>query len=210
MNSILCFGDSNTWGYNPYTKGRYSSDIRWTGLLSKRFGNKNVEIVEAGLCGRTTIYEDETRPGRRGIETIKEIFATNKTFDSVVIMLGTNDCKTYNHSSPISIAEGIDECLEIILKHVEPSRVLLLSPIHLGEDVWKPGFDTEFNQNSVRISKALKGEYSKVAYKRGVHFLSASDYALPSVADQEHLNETGHRKLADVIYKEIVQMNASA
>jgi len=210
MNNVLCFGDSNTWGYSPYTKERFSSDIRWTGLLRKKFINRNVEIIEAGLCGRTTIYEDETRPGRKGLEAIKEIFESEQSIDAVVIMLGTNDCKTYNRSTPASIANGIDKCLDVILKHVSPSKVLLLSPIYLGENVWKEGFDTEFNPNSVLISKALKEEYRKIAVKRGVHFLSASDYADPSAEDQEHLNETGHRNLADVIYKEIAQMNISA
>jgi len=207
MNNVLCFGDSNTWGYNPYTKERFPSTIRWTGLLRQKFNNKNVDIIEAGLCGRTTIYEDETRPGRRGLEAIREVFENQEEINAVVIMLGTNDCKTYNHSTPVSIAKGIDRCLEVILKHVSPEKVLLLSPIHLGENVWKEGYDTEFDPNSVLISKALKAEYQKVARKRGVHFLSAADYAEPSVEDQEHLNETGHRNLADVIYKEIVQMN---
>lgn len=29
MNAILCFGDSNTWGYDPVTKERYPSEMRW-------------------------------------------------------------------------------------------------------------------------------------------------------------------------------------
>ncbi len=209
MNNILCFGDSNTWGYNPNTKKRYPAGIRWTGRLQKKFWNMDVKIIEEGLCGRTTVYEDETRPGRKGIDKIKEIFDEKQSINMVVIMLGTNDCKTFNNSSPLSIANGIDRCLEIILKNVKAENVLLISPIHLGENVWKEDYDPEFCEDSVEISKALKTEYAKVAKKRGVHFLSASDYAIPSNEDQEHLDEEGHQKLADVIYKEISQMFAN-
>lgn len=207
MKNILCFGDSNTWGYNPVTKKRYSEEIRWTGRLQDRLGNDDTRIIEEGLCGRTTIYEDKNRPGRKGIDTIPDIFERNDSIDAVILMLGTNDCKSYNNSSPKEIAQGIDSCLEIILKYVSPENVLLISPIHLGNNVWKEEFDPEFNMKSVQISKGLKREYIKVAEKRNVHFIAASDYVIPSKEDQEHLNANGHSRLAGVIYKEIIHMN---
>ena len=207
MNKLLCFGDSNTWGLNPSTKERYPVGIRWTGRIQNKLNRNNITVLEEGLCGRTTVYEDETRPGRKGIDSIKEILEHNSEIDAVVLMLGTNDCKTYNKSTAKSIAEGIDSCLEIVLEHVPAENVLLLSPIQLGERVWEDGYDTEFDENSVELSKKLKGEYAIVAKKRGVHFLSASDYARPSGKDREHLSAVGHKRLAEVIYNEIIKMN---
>lgn len=208
MSKILCFGDSNTWGYDPVTKNRYPEQIRWTGILKKKLSNENVNIVEEGLCGRTTIYEDRIRPGRRGIDSIEEIFERNETVDSVIFMLGTNDCKSYYKSSPKKIAEGIDSCLEIILKYVPAKKVLLISPIHLGKNVWKDEFDPEFDQNSVEVSKGLKKEYLEIAKKRNVNFLAASDYVIPSLEDQEHLNVDGHKKLAEVIGRKLENMQS--
>lgn len=207
MKNILCFGDSNTWGYNPVTKERYSKEIRWTGKLQTSLGRGNVRIIEEGLCGRTTIYEDATRPGRKGIDSISDIFERNSSIDGVVLMLGTNDCKTHNNTSAEEIAGGIDKCLDIILKYVSAENVLLISPIYLGENVWKAEYDPEFDRNSVNISKELKEEYLKVAKRRNVRFLAASDYVIPSKEDQEHLNANGHSKLAGVIYNEIRHMN---
>jgi len=207
MKNILCFGDSNTWGYNPVTKERYPEGIRWTSKLQEWFQCEDIRIIEEGLCGRTTIFEDETRPGRRGIDSIPAIFEQNKSIDTVILMLGTNDCKTYNHSSPKEIAEGVERCLEEILQHVSAENILLISPIHLGEKVWMEKFDPEFNKKSVEISKGLKNEYRNVAEKKKVNFLAASDYVKPSKEDQEHLNEQGHNKLAHVIYHEIAKMN---
>lgn len=207
MKQILCFGDSNTWGYNPETKGRYSQNIRWTSILQNNLSRHEIDIIEEGLCGRTTIYEDATRPNRKGIDSIPEIFNKYEKIDSVILMLGTNDCKSCFQSSPTNIAEGIDRCLDSILEHVSASNVLLVSPIHLGETVWKEEYDPEFDRNSVLICKQLKQEYNKVANKRGVHFLAASDYVKPSLIDQEHLNEYGHRILAKVFYEEIMRIN---
>lgn len=172
MKTILCFGDSNTWGYNPLTKERFSKEIRWTGRLQAMLENRDINIIE----------------------------------DGVVLMLGTNDCKTYNNSTSEEIAGGIDQCLEVILNHVPAQNVLLVSPILLGENVWKEEYDPEFNKHSVTISKELKHAYEKVARRRKVRFLAASDYVIPSKEDQEHLNENGHSRLAEVIYDELRQM----
>ena len=67
-------------------------------------------------------------------------------------------------------------------------------------------YDPEFNENSVTISKGLKSAYAKVARRRKVRFLAASDYVIPSKEDQEHLNANGHSRLAEVIYDELRQM----
>lgn len=203
MKNILCFGDSNTWGYNPETKGRYPWGIRWTSQLQEKLSESDVHIIEQGLCGRTTVFEDETRPDRNGVNTLKEIFSSTHNIDSVIIMLGTNDCKTYFGNTENDIAKGVDECLDLVLKYVSPERVLLVSPIQLGENVWKDEFDPEFNRNSVKVSKRLKNVYEKTAKERNVYFLAASEIANPSDSDQEHLDEKGHSDLAEAIYESV-------
>lgn len=206
MKNILCFGDSNTWGYNPVTKGRYPWGVRWTSKLQYKLVDEYINVIEQGLCGRTTVFEDRTRPDRKGVDTLKNIFEEKNDIDFVILMLGTNDLKTYYGTTEKEITEGVEECLDLILKHIAPEKVLLVSPILLGEKVWMDEFDPEFNQNSVLVSKRLKNAYEETAKKRNVHFLAASEYANPSEADQEHLDENGHSNLADAIFNS-VQVN---
>ena len=98
MKRILAFGDSNTWGYIPGKKGRYPKSIRWTGLLNDSI--EEADIIEEGLCGRTTIFEDELRKGRRGVELLPVLLESHYPIDGAILMLGTNDCKkAYNASS---------------------------------------------------------------------------------------------------------------
>ena len=64
--NILCFGDSNTWGYKPDKTGRFDENTRWTALLQKKL-DPEYHIIEEGLCGRTTVFQDELRESRRGL-----------------------------------------------------------------------------------------------------------------------------------------------
>ena len=202
MKQILCFGDSNTYGLIPATKDRYDCNTRWTGILSKKIEKNGYRVVEEGLCGRTTIFEDATRKGRKGADLLPIILETHKPIDTVVLMLGTNDCKTAYGATAEKIGSGI----ELLIKQIKDSdpdiNIILVSPIELGEGVWEEGFDTEFNENSVEVSKQLPEVYRKIAEKYDADFVAASEYARPSSADREHLNEFGHRKLAEAIYNQ--------
>ncbi len=203
MKQILCFGDSNTYGLIPGTNERFNWNTRWTGLLDKKIRNKGYRIVEEGLCGRTTIFDDPTRIGRRGSELLSVILETHKPVDTVVLMLGTNDCKSAYNSSPELIGNGIEQLLEQINAVDSNIKVLLISPIELGNRVWEEGYDPEFNGKSVGISKRLPEIYKKIADERNIDFLQASQYAYPSDVDREHLNAEGHKKLASAIFNKL-------
>lgn len=203
MKSILCFGDSNTYGYRPEDGERYPSDIRWTGVLKQLSRDDEIEIIEEGLVGRTTVFEDSFRQGRKGIDYLVPLLESHGPIDKLVLMLGTNDCKTIYNASEEVIGLGIERLIKRARDYNPTLKILLLSPIHLGEDVWKEGFDPEFNQNSVKVSKGLKEVYKKIAKRYGCSFLAASDVAEPSSVDQEHLNEAGHLALAKKVYEKI-------
>ena len=146
------------------------------------------------------------KPGRNGVSTLPMILKRNNPLDAVILMLGTNDCKSAFHASPEKIGKGIELCLDEIEEYLLPCEILLVSPVVLGEDVWKPEKDPEFGKESAPISCALKEEYRKIARKRGTAFLAASDYVQVNNADSEHLDEEGHRILAMVIYKKLRDM----
>ena len=60
---IVCFGDSNTWGYIPVTGERYDETIRWPARLQEMLGYERCTVVEEGLTGRTTVSAGPAMPG---------------------------------------------------------------------------------------------------------------------------------------------------
>ena len=160
MKQILCFGDSNTWGLDGETGKRFPWEERWTGILQEKLADRDIRIVEEGLCGRTTIFEDPLRLGRRGTELLPTLLETH-TPDAVVLMLGTNDCKTIFGASAEIIGKGIARLLEQINQYADKMKVLVISPIYLGEKVWQDGYDQEFSPESVEVSKKLEPVYEK-------------------------------------------------
>lgn len=60
MKQVLCFGDSNTWGYDGESRKRLPWGVRWTSLLQEKLNKEEYRVIEEGLCGRTTVFEDRS------------------------------------------------------------------------------------------------------------------------------------------------------
>ena len=204
MKSILAYGDSNTWGLIPGTSERFPWEVRWTGVLQKQCAD--AQVIEEGLCGRTTAFEDALRPGRKGCAALPLILETHSPLDAAVLMLGTNDCKPVYGANAFSIGKGIVLCLDALERSLPAEHILLVSPIWLGEDVWKPGKDPEFCRNSVTLSRELKAVYRRIAAERGTAFLAASDIAAADEADNEHRNRDGHAAFAAAVREKLTEM----
>lgn len=204
--NILCFGDSNTYGYKPDGTGRFDENTRWTQILQKKLGS-GYRIIEEGLCGRTTVFQDELREGRRGLDLIGITVEMHNPLDLMILMLGTNDCKTRYGASATVIARGLDQVIRKARKSSSrPFDILVVSPIHLGKGIGEPDFDPKFNESSEVVSRNLAAEYRKVALQNHAAFLNAADFASPSTTDREHLNEAGHAALAEAIYDKILTL----
>ena len=205
MEQVIAFGDSNTWGLNPVLKNRYPEHTRWTGILRNRLSRHGFLLTEEGLCGRTTVFEDPGRTGMKGLEDVPRILVRNPRASAAIIMLGTNDCKKAFHASAEEIGAGLESCLDALEKRISPERILVISPVVLGKDVWRPEKDPEFDQRSVLVSAGLEAVYAKLARKRGHLFLAASDYVSPCGFDDEHLNAEGHEVLADAVCRVLTE-----
>ena len=205
MQHILCFGDSNTYGYKPDGTGRFLEGVRWTSLLQQKLG-ADFTVYEEGLCGRTTIFQDALREGRRGLDLIGTAVETHSPLDLVIIMLGTNDCKTVYGASSDVIGKGVARLVKQVRRFAPTSKVLVISPIHLGQQVWEDEFDPEFSNHSVDVSKGLAEAYCKVSREEHTAFLDASQFAEPSEADHEHLSAEGHARLAEAVFKKVKEI----
>ena len=195
---ILCFGDSNTFGYIPGGLGQFVDDVRYPGILRELLGPGST-VIEDGVCGRTTIFEDPV-PGRRGIDTIKDS-VENAEPDILFLMLGTNDCKAEFNKEASEITDGAVQIAKIA-KSVKPSlKIILCAPTKIIPDAL---FQVNYyNPHSLEVNAALAGSYKKAAIENGYYFMDASTYAVPDPADGEHMDAENHQKLGEAVYKKI-------
>src|SRR3989339_982228 len=120
---ILAFGDSNTWGRVPgddNTK-RFPLNKRWPGILQTLLGN-DYEVIEEGLNGRTTDIDSPHKMGKNGLQYLYPCLETHKPLDFVILSLGKNDLKAKYHRGPHDIAQGLEHCLQVILKEGKDAR----------------------------------------------------------------------------------------
>lgn len=198
---ILCFGDSNTFGYIPGRGGRYDRHTRWPGRLQELLGSE-YQVIEEGLCGRTTAFEDMTEPGRNGLDRIRDAVERSLPLDVLVIMLGSNDCKAQFGASAAEIAGGLEQ-VAAQARGGEASgfRVLLVAPAAMTDRVMHSGFGSEFDQRSIKVSKELAEAYEALAGKCGCDFLDGSKVTQVSEIDGLHLDAEGHGRLAEAVVK---------
>ncbi|MFR1832673.1 MAG: SGNH/GDSL hydrolase family protein [Lachnospiraceae bacterium] len=206
MRTILCFGDSNTFGTNP-KGGRHERKVRWPGCLAWLLG-EDYYVIEEGMGGRTTVWEDPLEPNRCGIQYLPVALQSHKPLDMVAVCLGTNDCKAHFKASPRMIAKGAERLVKTIQSFdygagVIAPKILLISPVHIGEDVIHSPY-ASFDAESPEKSKALAKFYEEVARQYDCLYLDASKTAACSSLDQLHMDEENHKKLAKAV-KEVIE-----
>lgn len=223
---ILCFGDSNTFGWIGRLDGpthRLPSDIRWTGRLSVLLG-PDYEIIEEGLGGRTlrdhfTVGSGVSLPGAGlcGKDYLPACLLSHLPLDAVVIMLGSNDMKSALGHSEQDIAEGMAELADIVLSFPWESlldyprpRLLIVSPPHIGKR--KMELAGERYVDAPRKSRALAALYQELADRLNASFLDAASCLTDEPAgeahgpDGMHLNESDHEKLALAMAEKLKEM----
>jgi lysophospholipase L1-like esterase len=199
MKRILCYGDSNTWGYNPVTGGRFDKYERWTGQLSRALGG-DYEIIEEGLNGRTTVWDDPLEGYRNGYDYLIPCLESHKPLDLVVIALGVNDLKMRFSLSAYDIAEGVRVLAQVVQKSDAGMRdsapqVLLLSPPPLG----KLSAYAEMFEGAEEKSRRLAGHYARVAAELGCSCFDASTVIVASDLDGVHFEQDEHARLGQAV-----------
>lgn len=204
---ILCYGDSNTYGYVPAGNGRrYSENIRWPSRLAKLLGEE-YEVIEEGLPGRTADMCEQF-PWKEGRAYLYAVLSTHRPIDLTVIMLGTNDLKKAFQRDARAIGETVGDIVESTQAFLKEKQdyspgILLVSPAPLDPCVSQGPFGSDFDSRSVQVSCQLKEAYQDIAEKTGCLFLDASQYACAGKKDGVHLEPESHLKLAEGIFQVI-------
>ena len=215
IKNILCFGDSNTWGFVPgafdpgtlYMK-RYSIRERWPGLLRNILG-EDFHIIEEGLNGRTTNVEYPDLPGRSGTSYILPCLYSHSPLDLVILNIGINDIKVIFDRSMMEISKGMAEIIDLIRStsygpdmQGQP-QILLLSPSALTDE----GYIDQNNESAFKggMEKSLlfNDYYEKIALERDCHYVDLQAVVSYSKTDGLHYDKRGHAVVASIVASKI-------
>ena len=199
MRTVLCYGDSNTWGYEPATGKRFPEDVRWPGVLARELG-EGFRVIEEALNGRTTVRDDPVEEYKSGKDYLRPCLESHAPLDLVIIALGVNDLKARFFASASDVADGAGVLLSIAQRSGaapgggSPAVVLVAPP--------PVGVLTELAlmfAGAEEKSRGFSRQYRRVADKYGCVLLDAGEVARASERDGIHLEADEHRKLGEAM-----------
>lgn len=204
---ILCFGDSNTWGYNATDESRFGEGIRWTSILVNSLG-KDFKIIEEGLSGRTASCDDPLFEGLNGYRYIYPCIMSHRPLDLVIITLGTNDAKERFALTPLNIAMGIARLAGKVRNTAtgrdgKDPEILIVAPAPIGPLYKETNAFHSMGRESDRKTKEMIPFLRSLAKEQGYHFLAAGEHLSMGEVDHMHLNEEGHKKMAEILEDKI-------
>lgn len=209
MKTAVCFGDTNTWGYDERTGGRLGYDQRWTGILAQELG-EGWRVVEEGLPGRTTVNEDPVEQHKNGRAQLYPCLESHSPIDVMILMLGQVELKRRFSLTSWDIAMGMEELVRIVKNSSAgpggtAPKILLISPVSVGTvkgtemEKWFPA------EGTVERSACFPELYREIARKYRTAFLEAST-AAETAADAIHIASHSHRSFACAVAQKVREL----
>jgi lysophospholipase L1-like esterase len=206
MKTILCYGDSNTWGADPSGGPRFDMDTRYPGVLAKALGNE-FHVIEEGLCGRTTVWDDPIEEHRNGKKYLMPCLDSHNPLDLVIIFLGTNDLKHRFSLTAFDVSKGAGLLVSIVQKSNagiagKGPQVLLVAPPPVG----RLSYFAEMFKGARDKSLELSKYYRIVAEETRCHFMDAGEIIVSSDKDGIHFEKPEHEKLGKALATKVSEI----
>lgn len=203
--TIMCFGDSNTRGADPAGGPRFDRSVRWPCILREELGS-GFHVVEEGLGGRTTVWDDPIEGDKNGLRQLIPILKSHMPLDLLVIMLGTNDLKNRFSVSAFDVANSVGTLVETARKTAEAftdgnPNILVICP-----PPFAPLAETPFRDMLIggeEKSHQLADAFKAVSEQRGFRLFHAGSVIQSSAIDGIHFEASEHLKLGAALVEEV-------
>jgi len=200
MKTILCYGDSNTYGYNPSKGSRLDENSRWSGILKTELAD--FKIIEEGLNNRTGITISPNGIEYSPILHIPNYFKKNKP-DIIILAIGTNDFQfSYNITKEIIYSKL--EKLILFIKN-ENVDIILIPPVAIKKEILNSWFSNLFDEKSIQKSKDSIKIYRKIAHKFNCKYFDFNEIVEPSNFDGLHFDRNAHKIIASALKNFILE-----
>ncbi|WP_130862122.1 SGNH/GDSL hydrolase family protein [Bacilliculturomica massiliensis] len=210
QKDILCFGDSNTWGYIPGLAERYPREIRWTGRLQRMLGEEYY-VIEDGQNSRTIVWDDPVTGYKNGLTYLIPCLEAHKPLDAVVIMLGTNDMQERFQLNGFNIARSMERMVDAVQfsragRGGQAPKLLLIAPPLIRDNLYETPLGENLGAGCIERSRETAPHLKLLCEQTGIWFLDAQTVAEASPEDAVHMDEQGHKALAEAVRDMILKM----
>jgi lysophospholipase L1-like esterase len=196
VRSVLCFGDSNTYGFLASTEGRLGRWERWPGVAQRALEVEDWYVIEDGLGGRTTTFEFPGYPGRNGQGSLLPSLELHEPLDALVIFLGTNDVCLQGVTAAWAAA-GIEALIELVRARplADPRPEIPILVVAPPPFLPLPTIEDELSPHAVEESERFSERYRLMTDRAGVALLDLRGIVEPTPLDGIHFEADAHRAI---------------
>ena len=198
MKKVLCFGDSNVYGFIPKNGQRYDKNTRWTGILEQYSHNK-FDIIEAGCNNRTGFTDNPAGIQHTGYKILPSLLKND--LDCVILAIGINDLQKSYNNTPDLIKAGIEKLINIIKSGSPYAKIIIAAPSKISRNILNSCFAAMFDETSIEKSYLIGSIYEQAAKENGCSFIDLDKTASTSDIDGFHYEPSEHKKIADKMYE---------
>ncbi len=197
--TVLCFGDSNTWGVTLGGGDRLPRDVRWPGALQALLGD-GYRVIEEGLNGRTATLEHPWVDGRSGRPYLLPCCRSHAPLDFVIVYLGTNDLADRYNLSAADVAAACASLVSVVraahcgCEGADPPVLLVCPP-----SIRATGPDAAEYEGMAARSRQIGRHFEEAAREAGAELLDLGGMISYSLEDPIHLDVDGHRRIAEAV-----------
>ena len=198
MKNIICYGDSNTFGYNPKNSSRYDENARWTAILQKNLDSE-YEVINEGMPNRTGFVDNPEGVLFSAQKHFPQFLSKIKNIYLLILAIGTNDLQSqYNINSAV-IAKGLENLIRTAKE--KTNNIIIIAPTILNENILNGYFSSMFDRKSIEKSKEVIEIYKQSADANQCMYFDINTFVAPSDFDGLHYDENSHKIIADKLYE---------
>ena len=194
MKKIICYGDSNTFGYNTSDGSRYDEDTRWTCVLQKNF-KEEYEVINEGMCDRTGFVDNPKGFLFSAQRHFPKMLSKTDNVDLLILWLGTNDLQSQYDIGFNAVESGLEKLIR--LAKGKAKHIVIIPPVILSEKVVEGPFNFQFDETSIGKSKKIGRIFKKLSNINYCDFFDVNKFVSPTDIDGLHYDETAHKLIGE-------------
>ncbi len=196
MKKILCYGDSNTFGFIPENCKRYDKDSRWSGILSEIL-KENYQVIEEGMNNRTGFFKNPEGLKQSGGEYLSVFLQNHRNLDICIISLGTNDAQFFYNLDENSTKNGLQNLIDSVREVNIKTNIIIVPPVKITENILHSGFSMMFNRESIDKINKVFPIFEQIAKENNCLYFDFNQITSPAQKDGLHYTKESHTIIAN-------------